>query len=242
MLPMILPPLVGVLGFVFILGRAGTVNVLLLDWFGMRAADQLHVRRARRAAGGDRAPLPDDDPLHPGRACPRSTHRSKRRRKAWAPTAGGASATSRCLSPRPVYISGALLVFIWTFADFITPLVRGRAGPARPAGLPQHHAVRRPAHLPHGDRDLRAAGHPRHLLRAGRAHSTWPSRTTARSPIPASSAAVSAPSRAGSPWASSSLLMFICVHSADRRAAAAFGRGWALTPFPVHYTLEFFQQ
>ena len=29
MLPMILPPLVGVLGFVFILGRAGTVNVLL---------------------------------------------------------------------------------------------------------------------------------------------------------------------------------------------------------------------
>ena len=36
MLPMILPPLVGVLGFVFILGRAGTVNVLLLDWFGLQ--------------------------------------------------------------------------------------------------------------------------------------------------------------------------------------------------------------
>jgi ABC-type Fe3+ transport system permease subunit len=35
MLPMILPPLVGVLGFVFILGRAGTVNVWLHDWFGL---------------------------------------------------------------------------------------------------------------------------------------------------------------------------------------------------------------
>ncbi|PJA58147.1 MAG: ABC transporter permease, partial [Rhodocyclales bacterium CG_4_9_14_3_um_filter_68_10] len=35
MLPMILPPLVGVLGFVFILGRAGTVNVVLMDWFGL---------------------------------------------------------------------------------------------------------------------------------------------------------------------------------------------------------------
>ncbi|RPI48664.1 MAG: iron ABC transporter permease, partial [Betaproteobacteria bacterium] len=35
MLPLILPPLVGVLGFVFIFGRAGTVNVLLLDWFGL---------------------------------------------------------------------------------------------------------------------------------------------------------------------------------------------------------------
>jgi len=35
MLPLILPPLVGVLGFVFILGRAGTVNVILMDWFGL---------------------------------------------------------------------------------------------------------------------------------------------------------------------------------------------------------------
>jgi iron(III) transport system permease protein len=35
MLPIILPPLVGVLGFVYILGRAGTVNVLLMDWFGL---------------------------------------------------------------------------------------------------------------------------------------------------------------------------------------------------------------
>ena len=35
MLPLILPPLVGVLGFIFILGRAGTVNVLLYDWFGL---------------------------------------------------------------------------------------------------------------------------------------------------------------------------------------------------------------
>ena len=31
MLPMILPPLVGVLSFIFILGRAGTVNMLLYD-------------------------------------------------------------------------------------------------------------------------------------------------------------------------------------------------------------------
>src|SRR5574341_545636 len=36
MLPMILPPLVGVLGFVFILGRAGTVNVWLMEWFDMQ--------------------------------------------------------------------------------------------------------------------------------------------------------------------------------------------------------------
>src|SRR5712691_601158 len=33
LIPIISPPLVGVLGFTFILGRAGTVNVLLMDWF-----------------------------------------------------------------------------------------------------------------------------------------------------------------------------------------------------------------
>ena len=33
LIPIISPPLVGVLGFTFIMGRAGTVNVLLEDWF-----------------------------------------------------------------------------------------------------------------------------------------------------------------------------------------------------------------
>ena len=31
---MIMPPMVGVMGFVFILGRAGTVNVILMDYLG----------------------------------------------------------------------------------------------------------------------------------------------------------------------------------------------------------------
>ncbi len=35
LIPIISPPLVGVLGFTFILGRAGTVNVLLHDWFDL---------------------------------------------------------------------------------------------------------------------------------------------------------------------------------------------------------------
>ncbi|MBI2562599.1 MAG: iron ABC transporter permease, partial [candidate division NC10 bacterium] len=35
LIPIISPPLVGVLGFVFILGRAGTVNVLLMDYFDL---------------------------------------------------------------------------------------------------------------------------------------------------------------------------------------------------------------
>ena len=33
---MIMPPLVGVMGFVFILGRPGTVNIILHDYFGFQ--------------------------------------------------------------------------------------------------------------------------------------------------------------------------------------------------------------
>src|SRR5256712_10871087 len=35
LIPIISPPLVGVLGFTFIMGKAGTVNILLEDWFGL---------------------------------------------------------------------------------------------------------------------------------------------------------------------------------------------------------------
>jgi len=37
LIPIISPPLVGVLGFTFIMGKAGTVNILLEDWFGWRS-------------------------------------------------------------------------------------------------------------------------------------------------------------------------------------------------------------
>src|SRR2546421_7418963 len=35
LIPIISPPLVGVLGFTFIMGKAGTVNILLEEWFGL---------------------------------------------------------------------------------------------------------------------------------------------------------------------------------------------------------------
>jgi len=36
LLPIIMPPLVGIMGLVFVLGRAGTVNVILMDYFGLQ--------------------------------------------------------------------------------------------------------------------------------------------------------------------------------------------------------------
>ena len=68
MLPMILPPLVGVLGFVFILGRAGTVNVLLMDWFGLEHPINFMYGMHGVLLVETRAPVSADDAVHPRRA------------------------------------------------------------------------------------------------------------------------------------------------------------------------------
>ncbi|TMH48765.1 MAG: iron ABC transporter permease, partial [Betaproteobacteria bacterium] len=124
MLPMILPPLVGVLGFVFILGRAGTVNVLLMDWFGMLhpvnfmygthgvlLVETLHLFPFMTLSILDS--LSKVDPSLEEAAQVMGANGWRRFRDVTLPLT------------TPGYVSGALLVFIWTFADFVTPLVVG---------------------------------------------------------------------------------------------------------------------
>jgi len=124
LLPMIMPPLVGVLGFVFILGRAGTVNVLLYDWFGVTEpvnfmygmqgvllVETLHLFPMITLSILDA--LAKVDPSLEEAA---EGMGAKGWRRLWDITLPLTT---------PGYISGALLVFIWTFADFVTPLVLG---------------------------------------------------------------------------------------------------------------------
>ena len=124
MLPLILPPLVGVLGFVFIFGRAGTVNILLMDWLGMEKpinfmygthgvllVETVHLFPMITLSVLDA--LSKVDPTLEEAA---EGMGAKGWRKFWDITLPLTT---------PGYVSGALLVFIWTFADFITPLVLG---------------------------------------------------------------------------------------------------------------------
>src|SRR5678815_1197249 len=123
MIPIISPPLVGVLGFTFILGRAGTVNVLLMDYLDMlRPVNFLY---------GVHGVLVETLHLFPmitlnvvdalGKVDPSLEE---------AAESVGARAWSRLWRvtlplTTPGYVAGALLVFIWTFSDFATPLVLG---------------------------------------------------------------------------------------------------------------------
>src|SRR3989454_5356751 len=124
LIPIVAPPLVGVLGFTFILGRAGTVNVLLMDWFGLLTpinfvygvhgvllVETLHLFPMITLNVVDA--LAKIDPAL--------------EEAAESVGARGFTKLVRITLPltTPGYVAGALLVFIWTFSDFATPLVLG---------------------------------------------------------------------------------------------------------------------
>src|SRR3989442_1686456 len=124
LIPIISPPLVGVLGFTFIMGRAGTVNVLLEDWLGLARpinfvyglhgvllVETLHLFPMITLNVVDA--LAKIDPALEEAA-------ESVGARAWT--------TWRTITlplTTPGYVAGALLVFIWTFSDFATPLVLG---------------------------------------------------------------------------------------------------------------------
>jgi len=123
-IPMIMPPLVGVMGFVFIMGRAGTINILLMDYLGFTKpvnfmygihgvllVETLHLFPLMTLSIVDA--LGKIDPSLDEAA---ESIGSRGLRKFWDITFPLTT---------PGYVSGALLVFIWTFADFATPLVVG---------------------------------------------------------------------------------------------------------------------
>src|SRR5881296_3660674 len=124
LIPIISPPLVGVLGFTFIMGKAGTVNILLEDWLGLAKpinfvygvhgvllVETLHLFPMITLNVVDA--LAKIDPAL----------------EEAAESVGARPFTKlvRITLPltTPGYVAGALLVFIWTFSDFATPLVLG---------------------------------------------------------------------------------------------------------------------
>ena len=239
MLPMILPPLVGVLGFVFILGRAGTINILLMDWLGLEApinfmygmhgvllVETVHLFPLMTLSILDA--LAKVDPSLEEAAEGLGAKGWRRFRDVTLPLT------------TPGYISGALLVFIWTFADFITPLVVGVQDLLAPQAYLNI--------MQFVDRRLFRMGivisallvvlaiifviAAREYVAIKDYSSLAYSRVERRRLGPVKRWLV---------VTLLTLLMVVCIIPQVGVILAAVGRGWALTPFPVHYTLEFFR-
>jgi iron(III) transport system permease protein len=240
MLPMILPPLVGVLGFVFILGRAGTVNVILMDWFGLEhpinfmygvhgvlLVETVHLFPLMTLSILDA--LAKVDPSLEEAA---QGMGARGWRRFWDVTLPLTT---------PGYISGALLVFIFTFADFITPLVVGVQDLLAPQAYLNI--------VQFVDRRIFRMGivisallvllaivfvlAARQYVAIKDYSSLAYSRVERRKLGPVKR------------WLAVGFLSFLLFISFVPQVGvllAAVGRGWSLTPFPVHYTLEFFEQ
>jgi iron(III) transport system permease protein len=240
LLPIISPPLVGVLGFVFILGRAGTVNVLLMDGFdlvkpinfmyglhGVLLVETLHLFPMIALNVVDA--LAKVDPALEEAA---ESVGARGFRKLW-------TITLPLLTPG--YVAGALLVFIWTFADFVTPLVLG-----------VHDLLASQAYLnivQFVDRRLFRMGlvisallvllavvflvAARHYVAIKDYSSLAYSRVERRR--------LSGPAEV-LVIAGLSGVMGLAFLPYLGLALAAFGRGWSLTPFPTSYTVQFFER
>jgi len=240
LIPIISPPLVGVLGFVFILGRAGTVNVLLMDYLdlvkpinfmyglhGVLLVETLHLFPMITLNVVDA--LGKVDPALEEAA---ESVGARGWRRLW---------TITLPLTTPGYIAGALLVFIWTFADFVTPLVVG-----------VHDLLASQAYLnivQFVDRRLFRMGivisallvllavvflvAAKHYVAIKDYSSLAYSKVERRR--------LSGPIQA-LVVAGLSFVMLLSFLPYLGVALAAFGRGWSLTPLPTAYTLQFFDR
>jgi len=240
LIPIISPPLVGVLGFTFIMGRAGTVNVLLEEWFGLAKpvnfvyglhgvllVETLHLFPMITLNVVDA--LAKIDPAL----------------EEAAESVGARPLTKllRITLPltTPGYVAGALLVFIWTFSDFATPLVLG-----------VHDLLASQAYLnivQFVDRRLFRMGIVISALMVVLAVLFLVAARRYVAIKDYSSLAYSKVARRrlsplGQVGAVSflSCLMLLSFVPYLGVALASVGRGWSLTPFPVRYTLANFER
>jgi iron(III) transport system permease protein len=240
MLPLILPPLVGVLGFVFVLGRAGTVNVILMDWFGLQ-----HPVNFMYGLHG--VLLVETVHLFPMMTLSILDALSRVDPSLEEAAQGvGAKGWRRFFTvtlplTTPGFVSGALLVFIWTFADFITPLVVGVQDLLAPQAYLNI--------VQFVDRRIFRMGLVISALLvvlaivfvlvarqyvAIKDYSTLTYSRVERRQL--------GPVKRWVAVGFLGLLLFTAFVPQVGVLLAAVGRGWALTPLPVEYTLEFFQQ
>jgi iron(III) transport system permease protein len=240
MIPIISPPLVGVLGFTFILGRAGTVNVLLMDLFDL-------LRPVNFLYGIHGVVLVETLHLFPmitlnvvdalGKVDPSLEEAAE------SVGARGWSKLWRVTLPltTPGYVAGALLVFIWTFSDFATPLVLGVQDLLAPQAYLNI--------VQFVDRRIFRMGivisalmvllavlfllAARHYV-AIKDYSSLSYSRVARRRLTAGRQALVV--------AFLSLLLLLSFIPYIGVTLASVGKGWALTPLPVAYTLQYYER
>jgi iron(III) transport system permease protein len=239
-IPIISPPLVGVLGFTFILGRAGTVNVLLMDALdmlkpvnflyglhGVVLVETLHLFPMITLNVVDA--LAKIDPSLEEAA---ESVGARGWRKFWTVTLPLTT---------PGYTAGALLVFIWTFSDFTTPLILGVQDLLAPQAYLNivQFVDRRIFRMGIVISALMVLLAVLFLLLAR--HYVGLKDYSSLSYSKIERRRLSAPKQ-GLAVAFLSLVMLLSFIPYGGVTLASVGKGWSLTPLPVAYTLQYYER
>jgi iron(III) transport system permease protein len=122
-IPLILPPFVGAMSFIFLLGNAGTLNLILIDWLGIMRQPINFIYGAHGILFVETFHLYPLIFLNSAAALSKidkSLEESSELLGA-TPLRRFATVTLRLMTPG--YAAGAFLVFVWAFSDFGTPVV-----------------------------------------------------------------------------------------------------------------------
>src|SRR5712691_1464109 len=240
LIPIISPPLVGVLGFTFIMGRAGTVNVLLEDWFGL-AKPLNFVYGLHGVLLVETLHLFPMITLNVVDALAKIDPALEEAAESVGARGWKKLVTITLPLTTPGYVAGALLVFIWTFSDFATPLVLG-----------VHDLLASQAYLnivQFVDRRLFRMGIVISALMVALAvvflvaarryvaikdYSSLSYSRIARRRL--------SPLRQAAAIAFLSAVMLLSFIPYLGVGLASVGKGWSLTPFPLRYTLGYFER
>ena len=240
LIPIISPPLVGVLGFTFIMGRAGTVNVLLEDWFGL-AKPLNFVYGLHGVLLVETLHLFPMITLNVVDALAKIDPALEEAAESVGARGWKKLVTITLPLTTPGYVAGALLVFIWTFSDFATPLVLG-----------VHDLLASQAYLnivQFVDRRLFRMGIVISALMVALAvvflvaarryvaikdYSSLSYSKIARRRL--------SPLHQAAALAFLSFVMLLSFIPYLGVGLASVGKGWSLTPFPLRYTLGYFER
>lgn len=125
LLPMIMPPFVGALSFLFLFGNAGTINLILMDWLRITDTPINLIKGLHGLVFIEAIHLYPLIYLNSAAAFTSIDPSLEE-----ASEVQGASGLRRFFTvtfplATPGYAAGAFLVFIWTFADWTTPAILG---------------------------------------------------------------------------------------------------------------------
>jgi len=241
-MPLILPPFVGAMSFIFLLGRAGTLNLILIDWLGIIKEPINFIYGVHGIIFVETFHLYPLIFLNSAAALSKIDRSLEESSELLGATPFRRFMTVTLRLVTPGYAAGAFLVFVWAFSDFGTPVV-----------LRQYEYLGPQAYLSivqFVDQRLLRMGLVMTVVMAAfalvslvivRRYVAVREYASLTLPTPVESIQVKG-LKSHLSILFVSVVMFLSLLPHFGVTIASLGKAWMITPFPTEYTLEYFRK